>query len=68
MRGCMMRGDWSVVDSPAGVHSIPEGDLVIHVEREDCFCCPSVELHVVRHTGYMWVRHLVVHNAMDGRE
>lgn len=59
---------WEVIDSVDGVHVIPEDDLIPHRESVHCFCGPAVEHQAVNHWDHLWVRKLVKHKAMDGRE
>lgn len=63
-----MLGCWEIVDAPDGVHCIPEDDLILHAQSESCFCAPVVETQAVHQTEYLWLRKLIVHTAMDGRE
>lgn len=42
------------------VHTIPEDDIRVHFEAEDCHCVPLVQMFEHGTT--------VVHNSFDGRE
>lgn len=59
---------WSVTDDVDGVHVVPEDDLIVHRKSVHCFCDPTVGRHAVHHQPHLWVRLLVTHRAMDGRE
>lgn len=61
--------NWLTVDRPGGVHVLPINDIVEHRESPSCVCAPRVSLCDVQpHGRYQFVRQLVVHEAMDGRE
>lgn len=68
---------WLTVDLPGGVHVIPLDDIILHSESSSCTCAPRVSLvpacDVVvcsggRHRAVQFVRHMIFHEAMDGRE
>lgn len=70
---------WDVISVPSGIHVVPYGDIIEHRLGRDCTCCPAVELvngasqmvyrpDVNRYSLYQYVRTLVTHDAMDGRE
>lgn len=47
---------WAVVDGDEdGIHVIPTGDLIAHVETPRCVCCPS------------WDDGIWIHQAFDER-
>lgn len=68
---------WETVDAPGGVHISPADDLIRHRMSRSCFCAPEVSVSpahdiVVCRQGedrpVQYVREVLVHNAMDGRE
>lgn len=63
-----MPGPWLVTDEADGVHVIPDDDLIVHRQSVHCFCAPVVELQAVAHWSHLWLRKLVCHRAMDGRD
>lgn len=63
-----MLGSWTTVNYLDGVHAVPDDDLIVHTLSVHCFCAPRVEQRGVEHWPHMWLRLLIVHNAMDDRE
>jgi len=48
---------WTALIADDGVaHVIPNNDLREHTEKENCWCVP------------FWDEHVLVHNSMDRRE
>ena len=63
---------WTMTDTPAAVHILPEDDIILHTESLHCTCVPVVEeqgstCHGHGPMGTCTVRQVVTHQAMDGR-
>lgn len=56
---------WAAVETPDGAHVLPIGDVVEHVESDDCVCGPTSEVVECSAGGTAW---LVTHHSLDGRE
>lgn len=61
---------WLATDRPDAVHVLPLEDLIIHVPSPSCTCAPRIENHGATNccSGTLYVRQVVVHAAMDGRD
>ena len=69
--------EWLTVDRPGGVHVVPLDDVIPHDETSSCMCAPKVSLVSApdiivcaggQHRATQFVRRMIVHEAMDGRE
>lgn len=60
---------WLTSDLGHGVHVVPLDDIVWHTPSPACACAPRIENQGTTCwcTGTLYVRQVVIHNAMDGR-
>jgi hypothetical protein len=56
---------WLAQQTGDGAHVLPIGDVVEHIESDDCVCGPRTERVERTDGGDGW---LTVHHSLDGRE